>query len=120
MLGVQIGAGIFSSPGVVLADVSAPGPALLVWIGSGLLAWTGAASFAELGAASESCPRTLSTEPPLFMLKLILRLCCFVSQVPLNGGPQAYLQYSMSPLVAFLFSWSSIVALKVCAFNPWA
>lgn len=66
MLGVQIGAGIFSSPGVVLAHVAAPGPALLVWIGSGLLAWTGAASFAELGAASEfvyrhsSCIRSLN------------------------------------------------------------
>lgn len=54
MLGVQIGAGIFSSPGVVLSETKAPGPALLVWLGGGLLAWLGAASFAELGAASAS------------------------------------------------------------------
>lgn len=83
-VGVQIGAGIFSSPGVVLAEVANPGPALLVWAGSGFLAWTGAASFAELGAA-----------------------------IPLNGGPQSYLLYAFSPLVAFLFSWSSITVLKV-------
>lgn len=50
---------------------------------SGALALTGASSFAELATA-----------------------------IPLNGGAQAYLQYSLGPLWGFLYSWTAIVALK--------
>ena len=51
VIGVQVGSGIFSSPGVIINDTNSVGAALLVWAGSGFLAWTGASSFAELGAA---------------------------------------------------------------------
>ncbi|KIJ44053.1 hypothetical protein M422DRAFT_67697 [Sphaerobolus stellatus SS14] len=81
--GLQIGSGIFSSPGVVLANTQSVGASLLVWLVSGILAWTGASSFAELGTA-----------------------------IPLNGGAQAYLAYAYHPLVAFLFAWTAISALK--------
>lgn len=54
-----------------------------VWLVSGVLAWTGASSFAELG-----------------------------SSIPVNGGAQAYLQYSYGPLVSYLFAWTAISALK--------
>ncbi|KAJ3536666.1 hypothetical protein NM688_g6806 [Phlebia brevispora] len=82
-VGLQIGSGIFSSPGVVVANTHSVGASLAVWLASGLLAWTGASSFAELG-----------------------------SSIPVNGGAQAYLQYSYGPLVSYLFAWTAISALK--------
>jgi len=42
IVGTQVGSGIFSSPGVVVAEVGSVGASLLVWLASGLLAWTGA------------------------------------------------------------------------------
>ncbi|EAU88480.2 L-methionine transporter [Coprinopsis cinerea okayama7 len=83
VVGLQIGSGIFSSPGVVVANVHSVGASLLVWLTSGLLAWTGASSFAELGSA-----------------------------IPQNGGAQAYLAYAYGPLVSYLFAWTAIIALK--------
>ncbi|KAF9454520.1 amino acid transporter [Macrolepiota fuliginosa MF-IS2] len=82
-VGLQIGSGIFSSPGVVVANTHSVGASLLVWLLSGLLAWTGASSFAELGSA-----------------------------IPQNGGAQAYLSYAYGPLVSYLFAWTAIIALK--------
>lgn len=42
VVGMQVGSGIFSSPGVVVAEVGSPGASLIVWVASGVLAWTGA------------------------------------------------------------------------------
>ncbi|KAI9446335.1 L-methionine transporter [Lactarius indigo] len=83
VVGLQIGSGIFSSPGVVVANTGSVGASLIVWLLSGLLGWTGASSFAELGSA-----------------------------IPLNGGAQAYLAYSYGPIVSYLFAWTAISALK--------
>ncbi|KAG2134414.1 amino acid permease-domain-containing protein [Suillus bovinus] len=83
IVGLQIGSGIFSSPGVVVANTQSVGASLVVWLISGLLGWTGASSFAELG-----------------------------SSIPLNGGAQAYLAYAYGPLVSYLFAWTAISALK--------
>ncbi|KAK1236538.1 hypothetical protein PQX77_000231 [Marasmius sp. AFHP31] len=83
IVGLQIGSGIFSSPGIVVSNTKSIGASLSVWLASGLLAWTGASSFAELGSA-----------------------------IPQNGGAQAYLSYAYGPLVSYLFSWTAIIALK--------
>ncbi|KAI5123359.1 hypothetical protein M0805_001780 [Coniferiporia weirii] len=83
IVGLQIGSGIFSSPGVVIANTHSVGASLAVWFASALLGWTGASSFAELGSA-----------------------------IPLNGGAQAYLAYAYNPLVSYLFAWTAITALK--------
>ncbi|KAH9063314.1 L-methionine transporter [Lactarius vividus] len=83
VVGLQIGSGIFSSPGVVVANTGSVGASLIVWLLSGLLGWTGASSFAELGSA-----------------------------IPLNGGAQAYLAYSYGPIISYLFAWTAISALK--------
>lgn len=68
---------------MVVANTQSVGASLLVWFAAGVLAWTGASSFAELG-----------------------------SSIPVNGGAQAYLQYSYGPLVSYLFAWTAISALK--------
>ncbi|KAF8549883.1 amino acid transporter [Imleria badia] len=83
VVGLQIGSGIFSSPGIIVANTHSVGASLMVWLASGLLAWTGASSFAELG-----------------------------SSIPLDGGPQAYLAYAYGPLVSYLFAWTAISALN--------
>lgn len=68
---------------MVVANTHTVGASLLVWFAAGVLAWTGASSFAELG-----------------------------SSIPVNGGAQAYLQYSYGPLASYLFAWTAISALK--------
>ncbi|PFH54321.1 hypothetical protein AMATHDRAFT_186220 [Amanita thiersii Skay4041] len=83
IIGLQIGSGIFSSPGIVVANTKSVGASLAVWLISGVLAWTGASSYAELGSA-----------------------------IPQNGGAQAYLSYAYGPLVSYLFAWTAIIALK--------
>ncbi|KAF8212202.1 amino acid transporter [Mycena galopus ATCC 62051] len=83
IVGLQIGSGIFSSPGVMVTNTHSVGASLVVWAASGLLGWTGASSFAELGSA-----------------------------IPQNGGAQAYLAYAYGPLVSYLFAWTAIIALK--------
>ena len=67
VVGMQIGSGIFSSPGVIVHSTKSVGSSLVVWLVSGLLTWTGASSFAELG-----------------------------SMIPQNGGAQAYLFFAVS------------------------
>lgn len=51
VVGMQIGSGIFSSPGVIVHSTKSVGSSLVVWLVSGILAWTGGSSFAELGSA---------------------------------------------------------------------
>lgn len=71
VVGIVIGSGIFSSPGVVAKETGSVGTALLVWLGAGLLSWAGGSSFAELG-----------------------------SMLPMNGGHQVYLSAAFGPLCA--------------------
>ncbi|KAL4402148.1 L-amino acid transmembrane transporter [Malassezia pachydermatis] len=82
-IGLQVGSGIFSSPGVITAYTGSIGASLLIWVISGILALTGASSYAELASA-----------------------------IPLNGGPQAYLQYAFGPLMSYLYSFTAIIAMK--------
>ena len=86
MVGSQIGTGIFSSPSQVDQHVASPGTAMMVWVLAGLISWTGAASFAELGAS-----------------------------IPRNGGMQEYLKYVYGGPLAFIVSWTWIVAVKPSA-----
>jgi len=83
IIGTQVGSGIFSSPGVVVAEVGSVGASLLVWVASACLAWTGASSFAELGCA-----------------------------IPLSGGAQAYLAYAYGPMMSFLYTWTVVSTIK--------
>ena len=83
IVGTQVGSGIFSSPGVVVAEVGSVGASLLVWVASACLAWTGASSFAELGCA-----------------------------IPLSGGAQAYLAYAYGPMMSFLYTWTVVSTIK--------
>lgn len=94
VIGMEIGSGIFSSPGVIVANTKSIGASLLVWFVSGCLAWTGASSFAELGSA-----------------------------IPLDGGAQAYLAYAVTTLQSSnpkndLMLTSSFVAVRSAIIVP--
>lgn len=52
VVGMQVGSGIFSSPGVVVSQVGSVGASLIVWTVSGLLAWTGARCVMSVKALS--------------------------------------------------------------------
>jgi amino acid transporter len=81
IVGVIIGSGIFASPGPVLEHTGSVGAALLVWMIAGFLALTGGLCYAELG-----------------------------TMIPSSGGEYAYISKAFGPLLAFLFSWTSILA----------
>ncbi|GAA5910297.1 hypothetical protein JCM8208_003500 [Rhodotorula glutinis] len=83
VVGIVIGSGIFSSPGVVAKETGSVGTALLVWLAAGLLSWAGGSSFAELG-----------------------------SMLPMNGGHQVYLSAAFGPLASFAYSFTAVTALK--------
>src|SRR5215470_13192385 len=65
VVGLMIGSGIFSTPGIILTSVGSPGLSLLVWVIGGAVTYCGALSFVELG-----------------------------TMLPKSGGEQAYLDYA--------------------------
>lgn len=81
VVGMQVGSGIFSSPGVVVAEVGSAGASLAVWVLSGVLAWT--------GARSASSAKTIKV---LLTYSSFAELGC---AIPISGGAQAYLAYSV-------------------------
>ncbi len=92
--GIIIGAGIFSTPGVVAENLDSPAWILGAWVLGGLIALAGALIYAELGAAQ-----------------------------PRAGGDYVYLGAAFGPMPAFLYGWlfftisgtGSIAAVAVAA-----
>jgi len=74
----MIGTGIFTTTGLMLAEVRSPGLVLLCWLAGGILALCGALSYAELAA-----------------------------MWPRAGGEYVYLREIYGPLPAFLTGWIS-------------
>uniref|UniRef100_A0A673KTT3 Solute carrier family 7 member 9 n=1 Tax=Sinocyclocheilus rhinocerous TaxID=307959 RepID=A0A673KTT3_9TELE len=87
IVGTMIGSGIFISPKAVLEGTGAVGPCLCVWAACGVLATMGALCYAELGT-------------------MIMK----------SGGEYPYLMEGFGPLLAYLYSWSTIVVLKPSSF----
>ncbi len=74
----MIGAGIFTTSGLLLAQLHDPKLLLLLWVIGGLIALCGALSYSELGA-----------------------------KFPRAGGEYAFLSELFSPLTGFLSGWVS-------------
>jgi APA family basic amino acid/polyamine antiporter len=78
VVGDMIGAGIFTTSGLLLAQLHAPGLLLILWFIGGIIALCGALSYSELGA-----------------------------RFPRAGGEYAFLTELFSPLAGFLSGWVS-------------
>ncbi|XP_064868573.1 b(0,+)-type amino acid transporter 1 isoform X2 [Oncorhynchus nerka] len=83
----MIGSGIFISPKGVLLETGAVGPCLCVWAACGVLATLGALCYAELG--------TMITK---------------------SGGEYVYLMEAYGSVMAYIYSWSTIMVLQPSAF----
>ncbi|XP_068172504.1 b(0,+)-type amino acid transporter 1-like isoform X2 [Antennarius striatus] len=79
----MIGSGIFISPSSVLLYTGAVGPCLVIWAACGVLATLGALCYAELG--------TMITK---------------------SGGEYSYFMEAFGSIVAYLFSWTTVMVLK--------
>uniref|UniRef100_A0A4W5RX77 Solute carrier family 7 member 9 n=1 Tax=Hucho hucho TaxID=62062 RepID=A0A4W5RX77_9TELE len=87
IVGTMIGSGIFISPKAVLLETGAVGPCLCVWAACGVLATLGALCYAELG--------TMITK---------------------SGGGYVYLMEAFGSVMAYLYSWSTIMVLQPSSF----
>jgi APA family basic amino acid/polyamine antiporter len=76
----MVGTGIFTTSGLVLAELGSPWALLLCWLLGGVFALTGALCYAELGA-----------------------------MLPRAGGEYVYLRESFGPLPAFVSGWISLI-----------
>jgi basic amino acid/polyamine antiporter, APA family len=74
-----IGAGIFTTSGLLIAELKSPLLMLLLWVAGGFIALCGAISYGELGAA-----------------------------MPASGGEYLFLSRLYHPLIGFLSGWVSI------------
>jgi APA family basic amino acid/polyamine antiporter len=77
----MIGAGIFTTSGLLMAGLRDPTMMLLLWLVGGIVSFCGAMSYAELGAA-----------------------------MPEAGGEYAFLSRMYHPLLGFLSGWVSLIA----------
>ncbi len=77
----MIGAGIFTTSGLILGELGSPGLMIVLWVGGGVLALLGALCYGELGAA-----------------------------MPRAGGEYVYLSRLYHPLFGFLTGWVSFFA----------
>lgn len=80
VIGDMIGAGIFTTSGLLLAQLHSPMLLLLLWVVGGFIALSGALSYGELGA-----------------------------NFPRAGGDYAFLSRLFSPLAGFLSGWVSFL-----------
>ena len=85
VVGVMIGAGIYSSHRSIFKKAGSVGMSLFVWAGAGVIAMLSSLCYAELGTT-----------------------------ITASGGERTYLSKAFGGLAGFLYSWTATIILKPC------
>ena len=85
VVGVMIGAGIYSSHRSIFKKAGSVGMSLFVWAGAGVIAMLSSLCYAELGTT-----------------------------ITKSGGERTYLSKTFGGLAGFLYSWTATLVLKPC------
>ena len=83
LVGITIGAGIYSTPQIIAAYLSSYGTIMLLWIGVALFVYVGSLIYAELG-----------------------------SRFPETGGEYVYILKAFGPFWGFLFGWAQLFIIR--------
>ena len=83
LIGITIGAGIYSTPNIIAGYQSSFGNIILLWLIAGAFVYIGGLIYAELG-----------------------------TRVPSTGGEYVYLTKAFGPYVGFIFGWAQLFIIR--------
>jgi APA family basic amino acid/polyamine antiporter len=86
LIGITIGAGIYSTPQIIAGYLGSFGPVILLWIVAGVFVFTSGMIYAELG-----------------------------TRMPSTGGEYIYISRCFGPFAGFVFGWAQLFIVRTSA-----
>lgn len=86
LIGITIGAGIYSTPQIIAGYLGSFGPILLLWLVAGIFVFTSGLIYAELG-----------------------------TRMPSTGGEYLYISRCFGPFAGFVFGWAQLFIVRTSA-----
>jgi APA family basic amino acid/polyamine antiporter len=86
LIGISIGAGIYSTPQIIAGYLGSFGPILMLWLVAGVFVFTSGLIYAELG-----------------------------TRMPSTGGEYLYISRSFGPFAGFVFGWAQLFIVRTSA-----
>jgi APA family basic amino acid/polyamine antiporter len=86
LIGISIGAGIYSTPQIIAGYLGSFGPILLLWLLAGAFVFTSGLVYAELG-----------------------------TRMPSTGGEYLYISRCFGPFAGFVFGWAQLFIVRTSA-----
>ena len=86
LIGISIGAGIYSTPQIIAGYLGSFGPILLLWLLAGAFVFTSGLIYAELG-----------------------------TRMPSTGGEYLYISRCFGPFAGFVFGWAQLFIVRTSA-----
>ena len=86
LIGITIGAGIYSTPQIIAGYLGSFGPILLLWLVAGIFVFTSGLIYAELG-----------------------------TRMPSTGGEYIYISRCFGPFAGFVFGWAQLFIVRTSA-----